>query len=157
MTVSIEGFSTLHDYIKCGGVKQLCSDDRKSAILELVEFLYESGKVSDLNLCFDRVMEREEIASTGVGDGVAIPHVKLDECFDFHIAIGIKRGRGIDWDSIDGMYVNIVVLICGPNDMTSKYLLLLSNLTSVLKEDCKRIQIVQAQTQEEVTKIFENC
>ncbi|MEM6931176.1 MAG: PTS sugar transporter subunit IIA, partial [Myxococcota bacterium] len=94
--------------VVCG----LASDDRDTAITELLDRLVTAGTISNHRRddLLTRVLERERVVSTGFGRGVAVPHVKHPEVDRIAAAIGIS-GPGIDFKSLDGQPVYTVVLL----------------------------------------------
>jgi PTS system nitrogen regulatory IIA component len=100
------------------------------------------------------IFDREKIVSTGIGMGVAIPHAKLASYNDFFIAIGILNS-GIDWNALDGAPVRLLFLIGGPDDKQTEYLKILSNLTSILRDEELRKGLISAQSSAEVMQLFE--
>jgi len=94
--------------------------DRDEAIAELVELLVRAGKVRDRDEVLDRLYEREEKGSTGIGGGVAIPHAKHPGIEGVAVAVGVSR-EGVEFDSADGQPVHLVFLVLanthdpGPN------------------------------------------
>ena len=111
-------------------------DTRDKAIRTLVNEAYKAGKVKSPDDFFKAVINRENIVTTGIGMGVAIPHAKLEGFQDFFIAIGILD-KGIDWKALDGAPVRLIFLIGGPDDKQTEYLRILSSLTLTLKDEAK--------------------
>ena len=147
----------LADYIKKECIVCVDSKSRDEFIAKLVDLLVEAGKVKDKDLFFDLIIKREDKISTGVGMGIAIPHAKLDGLSDFFIAVGIHEDSGVDWDSIDGINVKIVFLIGGPKDKQKEYLILLSQLTKILKNESILTKLKKIKKIEDVEIIFNNC
>ncbi len=92
---------------------------------------------SDIKAFINALKEREEIMTTGIGFGIAVPHAKLESVHKLAFAIGISK-KGIDFNSIDGQPVHLVVLVAAGERQHKEYLKLLSKIMSVLK---KRILI----------------
>ena len=135
----------------------LKTDDRDEALGILVDRLVADGKVQDGHLFYEAILRREDIVSTGIGMGVAIPHAKLD-CFDdFFIAVGIQQGSGIEWDALDGAPVRLIFLIGGPANAQTDYLGILSHLTVAIKDQVRRNALLSAVSKAEVKQIFDNC
>ncbi|MEN9344287.1 MAG: hypothetical protein RLZZ453_1074 [Chlamydiota bacterium] len=132
----------------------LDADSRDEALDSLIESLSEQGRLQDEGRFRQAVLDREQIVSTGIGFGVAIPHAKLKNYSDFFVAIGIQKGRGIDWNSLDGLPVNLIFLIGGPEDRHTEYLKILSTLTAVIRNESKRRSLLEATSAEEVIKVL---
>jgi PTS system nitrogen regulatory IIA component len=129
----------------------------EEGIVELIHLLKKEGKISNPEMFYQAVLEREKIVSTAIGLGVAVPHAKLDEYNDFFIAIGIQKNRGIAWNAIDGSDVRIIFVIGGPANKQTEYLQILSKITEVIKDEDKRKKILSVKTAEEVSNVFEGC
>lgn len=115
----------------------LAGNDKESAIIELVDILNASKLLIDRNEVLQSVMSRENTRSTGIGSGIAIPHGKCKGVKDLVMAIGISR-QGIDFQSIDGKPVFIVVLLVSPIDRTGPHIQALARISRLmLDEDFK--------------------
>jgi nitrogen PTS system EIIA component len=130
-------------------------DSKNSAdmINDLVGLLDKHNKLQNKEAFLEALFERERIVSTGIGMGVAIPHAKLPNYKDFFIAIGIQR-QGIDWKSLDDLPVQLIFMIGGPDNKQTPYLQILSQITTILKDESTRKNIVNATSPEEVIQIF---
>ena len=100
------------------------------------------------------IFDREKIVSTGIGMGVAIPHAKLTEYNNFFISVAILKS-GIDWNALDGAPVRLIFLIGGPDDKQTEYLQILSTLTSVIRDEELRKNLIGASSGKEVLSLFE--
>ena len=147
----------LLEYIRSEHVVFLDEESQESALKSLISEAHGSGDLKDPQGFYKAIWQREEIISTGIGMGLAIPHAKVTECSDFFIVIGIHQGEGIDWNSIDGVKVKLIFLIGGPKPMHREYLTLLSQLTQVIKDESLRQNLILAKDEREVVKIFQNC
>ncbi len=126
----------------------------KSEVLEKLVASLESLKGIRNHSRFKKaVFEREEILSTGIGNGVAIPHVKMKDIDHFFIAMGVIK-NGIDWDSIDSNPVNLVFLIGGPENH-EMYLRILSKLFLIVKNKNLREKLLSCTSEDEIVQIFE--
>jgi PTS system nitrogen regulatory IIA component len=131
------------------------AEERDEAIDLLIDRLDQIGVLPDKKAFRSAIFHREQLVSTGIGMGVAIPHAKLPELDGFFIAIGIQRTKSIDWNSLDLAPVRLIFMIGGPDDRQSQYLQILSQLTMAIKDVDLRKEIFQAQSPEEVLKLFE--
>ncbi len=148
---------SLQKYIDPKTIAFLDVNNHEEAILALIHTLKKAGKISNPEMFFQAVLEREKIVSTAIGLGVAVPHAKLDEYDDFFIAIGIQKNKEITWKALDGTDVRIVFLIGGPANKQTEYLQLLSKITAVIKDEKKRKKIISAADSISVSKVFEGC
>ena len=128
-------------------------DDRNSALQTLVDLLDAQGKLKDKEAFYQAILEREQIVSTGIGMGVAVPHAKLPSYKTFFIAIGIHP-KGIAWEALDGVPVRLVFMIGGPDDKQTEYLQLLSRLTLAIKDEERRKKILQLTDPEDIIALF---
>jgi fructose-specific phosphotransferase system IIA component len=105
--------------------------DKKSIITELVDLLDANGLLLDRKDTLDSVFTRESIRSTGIGSGIAIPHGKCTTLNELVMAIGIAR-EPVDFDSIDGKPVSIVILLVSPSDQTGPHIQALAKISKLL-------------------------
>src|SRR5580700_11112705 len=82
-------------------VAELAATTKKEVLEELTNLLAKEGKVKDTKMTVDVLIEREKLGSTGIGQGIAIPHAKSDQAHEVVAAFGLSR-RGIQFDSLDG-------------------------------------------------------
>jgi len=132
----------------------LKSSDKKSAIVELVEVLKNTKKVKRTNEIIDVVLEREKLGSTGIGQGVAIPHGKTDVLQEQMGVLGISR-KGIEFNSLDGEPVHIIFLLVGPAEVVGQHLKALSRISRLFKDKFLRRAIIDATTAEEIVKVIQ--
>ncbi|MDR3256972.1 MAG: PTS sugar transporter subunit IIA [Endomicrobium sp.] len=135
-------------------VVDLKSTDKKSAIIELVEVLKDIKKIKKPDEIIDVVLEREKLGSTGIGQGVAIPHGKTDILQEQIGVLGISR-KGIEFNSLDGEPVNIIFLLVGPIEVAGQHLKALSKISRLFKDKFLRQAIKDATTKEDVAKIIQ--
>lgn len=131
----------------------LDTETRDQALATLVDRCDQADRLRDRDAFYAAILEREQIVSTGIGMGVAIPHAKLPNYGSFFIAIGVSR-KSLDWKSLDNYPVRLIFMIGGPDDKQTEYLQILSSLTLAIKEEERRKQMVSAQTAEEMIEQF---
>lgn len=146
----------LSEYLTAQDIVFLDDASRDDAIKTLVDHVCKLYNLYQSQAFFEAVIDRERIVSTGIGNGVAIPHAKIDSLQDFVLAIGIHKQEGIDWNSLDGSKVKVIFLIGGPSLDQKKYLKILSHLTSLLKEERFRKALFFYKDPDEILKIFKN-
>jgi PTS system nitrogen regulatory IIA component len=143
------------DFLSADAIKlTLESKNKKDVIKELVELLVKSGKVNDKKKMVQTLMEREELGSTGIGQGIAIPHGKSDTVSDLAAAFALSS-EGISFDSLDGEPVNIFFLLVAPEGAAGAHLKALARISSLLKDKYFRKSLLSAKTPEEVVKIIQ--
>ncbi|OEG70386.1 hypothetical protein ATZ36_04615 [Candidatus Endomicrobiellum trichonymphae] len=132
----------------------LKSTDKKSAIIELVETLKNTKKVKKTDEIINVIWEREKLGSTGIGQGVAIPHGKTDVLHEQIGVLGISH-KGIEFNSLDGEPVHIIFLLVGPVEVAGQHLKALSKISRLFKDKFLRQAIKNATAVEEVLKIIQ--
>ncbi|HIP76369.1 MAG TPA: PTS IIA-like nitrogen regulatory protein PtsN [Psychromonas hadalis] len=105
----------------------------KKSALEIISHLAAKKLSIDSQTLFNSLISRERIGSTGIGLGVAIPHVKIDKSLPA-TAIFLQFVDGIDFDAIDGKKVDILFAVFVPEDQCDKYLAALSDVSQQLLE-----------------------
>lgn len=132
---------------------ELASTRKEDVIREMVNLLEKAGKVTDRELYFKSVIERENLGSTGIGKGIAIPHGKSDVITEVSIVLG-RSVRGIDFDSLDDKPVNLVFLLAAPKNVGGVYLKALAQLSRLLRQQDFRESLIHARTKSEVLEIL---
>ena len=125
-----------------GGLSDLIGDrvmvmmagTRQEALFELAQLMVRKGIITETADVTHALLQREKLASTGIGDGVAIPHCRIPHIQKTTIACGVLR-RPIDWDSPDGRPVEILFLILTPEERPQEHLKALSLIAAVVKKD----------------------
>ncbi|GAB6097081.1 PTS sugar transporter subunit IIA [Desulfatiferula olefinivorans] len=120
----------------------LKSRDKKGVLEELVAPLTQSTGLTAKEL-FRILIEREQLGSTGIGDGVGIPHGKTKAIDRMAIGFGLSR-QGVDFDSIDGKPTHIFFTLITPEESTGLHLKLLARISKLLKTDGFKQQLMEA-------------
>jgi nitrogen PTS system EIIA component len=144
----------ISDYLNRSFIEFLEASTRNEAIDALILMLDEAGKLPDRESFRKAIFDREELVSTGIGMGIAIPHAKLKGFKDFFIAVGIQQKKGIDWNAIDKAPVRLIFLIGGPDHRQSEYLKILSQLTVAIKDQNLRKELMYAASIDDVLTAF---
>lgn len=129
----------------------LKSVTKSEALDEMIEMVYQSGKIKDKELFKKEVMEREKISSTGIGEEIAIPHVKSDNIITPAIAIGISQ-KGIDYQSYDNKPVKVIFLLISNN--SDNHLDVLSTLSTFLMDEQFVKKIINAKKYEDIIDVI---
>ena len=141
------------DYTDIKYIKKLEASDKFQAIEELARVFEGSGFCNDIDSLINALKEREEIMSTGIGVGIAIPHAKINSVREMAFAVGISE-NGIDFDSMDGHPVKLIILVIAGEKQHKDYLRLLSNIMAILKKEPVKERIIQSSSPEEIIEIF---
>jgi len=139
-------------------IPDLKAGDRDGVILELIQALVKAGKLTRTKAeeVAKAVIHREKEASTGIGKGVAVPHVKHSAAKQVVAAVGCC-GRGIDFSSLDKQPVYSVILLLSPADKADKHLQAMECIFRNLQKDDFRRFLRQAQTVAQVRETIEDA
>jgi len=143
----------LSDYLSLNRILFSSSLTKGDVMDELIKVSREDGRVEDAHRFKHALLKRESIMSTGIGYGVAIPHVKLALIKKFFITIFVHK-KGVNWDSLDNKPAHIILLIAGPENQQEKYLRILAKLVFVIKNPENRKKLIACNTKYEIYKIF---
>jgi nitrogen PTS system EIIA component len=121
------------------------SNTKEEVLKELVDLVASQKKVSEKNRFYQAIAERENLVSTGIGMGIAIPHAKLNVCQDFFIAVAVLI-KGVEWNAIDDSLVRLVFLIGGPENRQTEYLKILSLITTAMRDEHLRKRLITTAT-----------
>jgi PTS system nitrogen regulatory IIA component len=132
----------------------LKAHDKKAAIAEIVEMLVKAKKIKKPDEIIETVLEREKLGSTGIGQGVAIPHGKTNLLSEQIGALAISQ-KGVEFNSLDGEPVHLIFFLVGPVEVAGKHLKALSRISRLFKDKFFRQSLREAGTAEEVIKIIQ--
>jgi fructose-specific phosphotransferase system IIA component len=127
--------------------------DKRSAITELVNVLDANNLLSDKDAALQAVLTREQTKSTGIGSGVAIPHGKCRVVKELVMAIGIA-GEPINFDSVDGRPVSIIILLISPSDQTGPHIQALAQISRLMLDEELREKLRKARSAEDVCELL---
>ena len=127
---------------------------KRGAFEELVALLAKNGKVKDAPAIVDVLMKREAIGSTGIGQGIAIPHAKSDQAEEVVAAFGLSR-RGLQFNSLDGEPVYIIVILVAPPTAAAQHLKTLARISRLLKDKFFRQSLREARSPGDIVKIIQ--
>ncbi len=126
---------------------------RREVILELVDLLVKAGHVKDKAKVIEAVMEREKLMSTGIGNGVAIPHAKTGACSRLCAAFG--RSAGVPFDALDEKPVRLIFLLVTPETETGPHISALARISRLLKHKVFKDSLLGAKSEAEIYRIIE--
>ncbi|OHB61506.1 MAG: hypothetical protein A2Y12_06955 [Planctomycetes bacterium GWF2_42_9] len=129
------------------------STNKESVIKELVDLLGDANLLANKEQVFQAVITRESTKSTGIGFGIAIPHGKCTGVKELVMAMGISH-KGIDFQSIDGKPVHIVVLLASPVDRTGPHIQALARISRLMLDEDFKNKLQAAQSAEELYKLI---
>jgi PTS system nitrogen regulatory IIA component len=117
--------------------------DKEAALRAIASLLTMPEAAVNEEDLYDVLEERERLASTGIGSGVAIPHGRFDGVEELRAAVAICPA-GVDFDAVDRLPVNILVGIVGPKSMPQKHLAALAGVSRVLRNEERRHALLRA-------------
>jgi PTS system nitrogen regulatory IIA component len=123
-------------------------------IEELVDSLEVGAAISDRDKVLEAVLEREKIMSTGIGDGIAIPHGKSDAVTELSAALGIHK-RGVDFEALDGEPAFVFFLLVSPANVSGPHIRALARISRMLKNDGFKKRLIEADSAEDILGIIE--
>jgi mannitol/fructose-specific phosphotransferase system IIA component (Ntr-type) len=126
---------------------------KHDALDRLIEAVNAVGAITNLDAFARAVRERETVMSTGIGCGVAIPHVRIDGVTKPTVGVGISH-QGIEFNTLDDKPVHIVVLFAMPTGSQKEYLGLLAQVMTAMKEIGFREELGACQTADEVVALL---
>src|SRR5699024_425960 len=107
--------------IKDAMIMDLQATDKKGAIDEMVQKMYEAGRISDIKTYKDGILAREAQTSTGLGDGIAMPHAKNAAVKEATVLFA-KSNKGVDYESLDGQPTYLFFMIAAPEGANDTHL-----------------------------------
>lgn len=116
---------------------------KKELIEELVAVLVADGSIAEPADVLRAVLDREEVLSTGIGNGVAIPHGKSEGVASLVLAAGVTR-RPVDFEALDGEPVSLLFLLVGPDAAAGDHVKALSRISRLLRRDRFRRRLIDA-------------
>lgn len=131
-----------------------CAADKRDAIEQMVALMAKSGKINDVEKYRAGVFAREEEGTTGIGEGIAIPHCKSDAVSRPGLAAMVVTD-GVDYDALDGEKVDLIFLIAAPNTKDNVHLDVLSKLSVLLMDENFTRGLRNAQTIEEFLDVID--
>ncbi len=132
-------------------IPDLKARDKKKALEELAETIVNSRPSMDKNALVKVLLERERLGSTGIGDGVAIPHGKFHGISEPVISFG-RSIKGLDFESMDGQPVFLFFLLVAPENSASVHLKALARIAKLLKNSSFRKTLMEIPTRQELYK-----
>ena len=133
------------DYI----IEELKATTKRAVLAELSEILSRDAEGLPPGAMVEVLLEREKLGSTGIGDGIAIPHGKLKNLDRLMISFGRSR-QGIDFDAIDGKPVHLFFLLMAPESSTGQHLKALAKISRMLKDPEFRNDLMAATSAGEI-------
>ena len=147
------------DFVSTDAIQsEMASVDKEGAIRELVGNLVKASQINadDAEGIVSAIMKREELGSTGIGRGIAVPHTK-HPCVDKLVGtVGVSQ-EGVEFQSLDGESVQLFFLLVSPPDRPGDHLRALENISRQLRDDmfCKFLK--QSKTKKDIQTLLEEA
>ena len=125
----------------------LKAETKEGLIEEMVDRLFAAGKFTDRDAVLDAVLEREAKMSTGMQNGVAIPHGKTDAVKALTVAVGIHKA-GVKFDSMDGSLCTIFIMTLSPVKRAGPHIQFLAEVSRVISQPAERDKLLACKTPE---------
>ena len=130
----------------CLNLKSTTKDD---VLEEMVDLLMAGGQIQDRKKALLAIRDREQKMSTGMQNGIAIPHAKCDSLTSLVAAIGLKP-EGLEFDSLDGQKTTIFVITLSPSKRAGPHIQFLAEISRLLNDEAVRERLLKAQSAEEL-------
>ncbi len=137
---------------------ELNSSDKESVISELVDALLQAGdiKPADREDIIKAIMKREELGSTGIGRGIAVPHTKHPSVTKLVGTVGVSTD-GVEFDSLDGEKVQLFFLLVSPPDRPGDHLRALENISRQLRDETFCRFLKQSKNADDIVQLLEEA
>jgi len=132
----------------------LKGESKEEIITELVNSLPVGNAITDRDQVLQAVLDREKIMSTGIGDGIAIPHGKSAAATELVAAMGTQR-RGMDFDALDGEPAYVFFLLVSPANVSGPHIKALARISRLLKNEAFKKKLIDANSAEEIIATIE--
>ena len=134
-------------------IPDINADNKKAVLEKLAKSVSEIHQDVDFEKLLKILIEREQLGTTGIGDGVAIPHGKIPGTTRPIVAFG-RCINGVDFDSLDGKLAHIFFLLIAPEQESSLHLQVLVRIAKILKNSEFRDKLMKAKSRDELYKII---
>lgn len=127
---------------------------KEQCINELVDLMDKTGNLNNKEEYKKAILAREELSTTGIGDGIAIPHGKTNAVKKASLAAAVCK-EGVDYDSLDGMPVNLFFMIAVPDNSDNLHLEVLARLSTILMDEDFRKKLIECSDKDEFLKLID--
>lgn len=134
-------------------VSELKAKTKKEVVEEMAKIVVKKDEGVDHAMLVQVLLEREKLGSTGIGDGIAIPHGKLPSIGGI-LAVFARSLDGIDFDSMDGRPANLFFLLVAPENSAGEHLKALARISRLMKSPKFRSDLMEAKSREEIYRVF---
>ncbi len=142
--------------VKEAMIMDLQATDKKGAIDEMVQKMFDAGRISDIETYKEGILAREAQTSTGLGDGIAMPHAKNSAVKEATVLFA-KSQKGVDYEALDGQPTYLFFMIAAPEGANDTHLQALAALSRLLIDADFVGKLKEANTPEEVQDLFQTA
>ncbi len=132
-------------------VSEIKHQDKEGAIEELLTPLVDLGYIKNREEILKVIMEREDLGSTGIGQGIAVPHAKSGQVKEIVASVGLSS-RGVNFDALDEEPVHILFLVLAPSEATGVHLKALARIARLLKDKIFRNSLIACKTKDDILR-----
>jgi PTS system nitrogen regulatory IIA component len=134
-------------------IEELQAVTKEAVLAEMAAVLMPAGSPDEQDEMVRVLMARERLGSTGIGDGIAIPHGKIGGLDDLRIAIG-RSNQGVDFNALDGKPAHLFFLLIAPENSSGQHLKVLARISRLLKDNVLRKNLMEAESAAELFKLL---
>jgi PTS system nitrogen regulatory IIA component len=134
-------------------IEDLQATSKAEVIREFSSLLARSGKVLDAEELAQVLLDRESQCSTGIGDGIAIPHAKSRAIAEMVVAFG-RSARGVEFQSLDGKPAHLFFVLVTPDDRPGDHLKTLARISRILRSSVLRQELMRSSARQEIQKLL---
>ena len=134
-------------------ILDLKAQEKESAVNEMVDVLTKFKKIKNSAEAIEALMQREKLGSTGIGQGVAIPHSRCDFIKEQIAVMGISQ-KGVEFNALDGSPVHIIFMLLCPVESKGEHLQAMAKISKMLKDKFLRQALLEAKTKQAVIEII---
>jgi len=127
--------------------------DKEEMLSELADLISKSAKLKNKKSLLNALLEREELGSTAIGNGVAIPHAKIDDIKEPILAFG-RAHEGVDFNSLDGEKTYLFFVLISPKEEVGRHLKILARISHIIKDKFTVGLFKKAKDADEILKIL---
>jgi fructose-specific phosphotransferase system IIA component len=131
----------------------LKGENKYQVIEELLDLLIQNGDITDREKALNDLIEREQYLSTGIENGLAVPHAKSDAAEKLMVCMGISR-NGLEFGSVDGQPAQVIFLVLSPREISGPHIKILAQISRNFREGEIGNQLKDAKDKDEIIKIL---
>jgi|TARA_B110000091_G_C13493541_1_gene341262 PTS system nitrogen regulatory IIA component len=143
----------LNNFFSEASIVMNCQSKSKKNVLELISEIASSVSATNKDMVFEKLYEREKLGTTAFGNGIAIPHARIDDLSEAKIII-LKLETAIDFNSSDGEKVDLIVSLLAPNNKNEVHIKILSKIAEMLDDKIFREKIRNCSNKLEIKSVI---